>query len=275
MALEQTKNDHATPAQGEAEATAGDQHRKNDRSTIEFPYSDLDSAVEIAKAISTNAGTACTLDQLAAYLKKAVSGPFRVRLSNARMFGITANERGQVQLTPLGRQIADPATELQARADAFLSVELYKTLYEKYRNFTLPGPKGLEQEMVSLGVATNQSDKARQAFMRSAKQSGFFAHGEDRLVKPSFGATPLTRPVETATDGKSKDKKGNGDGDEPPLDPLLRGLVDRLPPADSDWSLENRVKWLQTAANIFDLIYKGGGGIKIEPATAQRSPRPE
>jgi hydrophobic/amphiphilic exporter-1 (mainly G- bacteria), HAE1 family len=31
---------------------------------------------------------------------------------------------------------------------------------------------------------------------------------------------------------------------------------------------------LQTAANIFDLIYKGDGGIKIEMAMAQRSPRP-
>jgi hypothetical protein len=33
------------------------------------------------------------------------------------------------------------------------------------------------------------------------------------------------------------------------------------------------IKWLQTAANIFDLIYEGEGGIKVEPATAQRSPR--
>jgi hypothetical protein len=41
-----------------------------------------------------------------------------------------------------------------------------------------------------------------------------------------------------------------------------------------EWPLEKRIKWLQTAANIFDLIYKGEGGIKVEPATAQRSPRP-
>jgi hypothetical protein len=42
----------------------------------------------------------------------------------------------------------------------------------------------------------------------------------------------------------------------------------------TEWPLEKRVKWLQTAANIFDLIYKGEGGIKVELATAQRSPRP-
>jgi hypothetical protein len=33
-------------------------------------------------------------------------------------------------------------------------------------------------------------------------------------------------------------------------------------------------KWLQTAANIFDLMYKGEGGIEVKAAIAQRSPRP-
>jgi hypothetical protein len=38
---------------------------------------------------------------------------------------------------------------------------------------------------------------------------------------------------------------------------------------------EERKKWLQTAAHIFDLIYKGdGGGIEIILARADRSPRP-
>ena len=41
-------------------------------------------------------------------------------------------------------------------------------------------------------------------------------------------------------------------------DPLIQGLVDRLPKPDSIWSLDDRVKWLRTAANIFVLIYKAG-----------------
>ena len=53
---------------------------------------------------------------------------------------------------------------------------------------------------------------------------------------------------------------------------VLKTLPD--PDSDDEWPLDKRVKWLQTAANIFDLIYKGEGGIKVEPATAQRSPRP-
>ena len=43
-------------------------------------------------------------------------------------------------------------------------------------------------------------------------------------------------------------------------DPLIQGLVDRLPKPDSVWFLEDRVKWLRTAANIFVLIYKSREG---------------
>jgi len=43
-------------------------------------------------------------------------------------------------------------------------------------------------------------------------------------------------------------------------DLLLRGLVDRLPQPNVVWSLDDRAKWLRTAASIFDLVYKAGDG---------------
>ena len=39
-------------------------------------------------------------------------------------------------------------------------------------------------------------------------------------------------------------------------DPLIQGLMNRLPEPDSTWPLNDRVQWLRTAANIFGLIYK-------------------
>src|SRR5215813_13085489 len=39
-------------------------------------------------------------------------------------------------------------------------------------------------------------------------------------------------------------------------DPLIQGLINRLPQPDSIWSPNDRVKWLRTAANIFGLMYK-------------------
>jgi hypothetical protein len=234
---------------------------KYQRSTIEFPYNDLESAVEIAKAIASNAGVSCTVEQLAAYLRKAVSGPFRVLVSGARMFGITKNEKGQVHLTELGRMVADPKTEAAARVEAFLSVELYKAIFEKYRRFTLPGSKGLETEIQSLGVSSKQADKARQTFMRSAKQAGFFAHGEDRLVKPSLGPLPLTKPIKAQEDGETSDETkddagGGGGGGTPPIDPIIRGLLARLPKSGGIWPEAERKLWLQLLEGSFKLIYK-------------------
>lgn len=39
-------------------------------------------------------------------------------------------------------------------------------------------------------------------------------------------------------------------------DLLIQGLVDRLPKPNAIWSLEERAKWLRTAASVFGLIYK-------------------
>jgi hypothetical protein len=47
-------------------------------------------------------------------------------------------------------------------------------------------------------------------------------------------------------------------------DLLLQGLVDRLPKPDASWSLEDRAKWLRTAALVFDLVYKGEDGERRE-----------
>jgi hypothetical protein len=45
----------------------------------------------------------------------------------------------------------------------------------------------------------------------------------------------------------------------------------KLPEPDADRPAKDR--WLQTAADIFDLVYKGEGGIVVGLARADRSPR--
>jgi hypothetical protein len=41
-------------------------------------------------------------------------------------------------------------------------------------------------------------------------------------------------------------------------DPLIEGLFSKLPEPSTEWPLPARQKWLQTAANIFDLMYAPG-----------------
>jgi hypothetical protein len=68
------------------------------------------------------------------------------------------------------------------------------------------------------------------------------------------------------------------DADEAPegrTDLLIRGLVDRLPKPNGVWSLDDRAKWLRTAASIFDLVYQAGDGELREISVAFAKPAAE
>jgi hypothetical protein len=248
------------------------------RSTIGFPYMDLNSAVELANAIHSHVGLGeCDDDQLAIWSSQsAKASTFRVQVYTARTFGILEGDGGKHKLAELGRMIVDPNQEREGRARAFLAVPLYKAVFEKYKGNVLPPPAALERDFVALGVAEKQKERARKVLERSADQAGFFEHGKNRLVMPGIAHGQPAREIQKADAGNG----GNGAGQTPPTPPtpprhpFIEGLLKTLPAPDDDWPAAGRVKWLQTAANIFDLIYKGDGGIKIELAMAQRSPRP-
>jgi len=183
---------------------------------------------------------------------------------------------GKSRLTASGRRAVDPTQAREAKAKAFLTVPLYDAVFEKYKRGVLPPAAALEREMAQMGVAEKQVRTARLVLDRSAQYAGIFEHGKDRLVMP--GVSPDARrepPKPEEADKKPGDGNGGGEGDKP-RHPFIEGLLKTLPDPDSDeeWPLDKRIKWLQTAADIFDLIYKGEGGIKVESATAQRSPRP-
>ncbi len=229
-----------------------------ERSTIGFPYLDLDDSVEIAKAVHTLGGSACQWDQLAAHFEAAANGGgFRMRLQTAKMFGLLNYDRGMVTLTPLGSRLSDPGQERAARAEAFLKIPLYNKVHEDYKGATLPPPTGLETAMVNMGVTPKQKTKARQVFERSAKQAGFFDFGTSRLVMPSIkgstGPAPAPSPEPEPEEEPERKKKREG-GDE--RHPLIEGLLKELPVPQTEWTTEDRKKWLEMASAIFNVVYK-------------------
>jgi hypothetical protein len=253
-----------------------DNSGQREQSTIAFPYLDLDAAVEVAKAIYSRGGLGgCNFDELAAEMNQTVSGAFRLKVGAAKTFDLTEREgKSGVRLSELGQQIVSTETERAARAEAFLRVPLYSAVYEKYRGHLLPPMKALEREMQSLGVSSKQTDKARQAFERSAKQAGFFDAGDDRLVKPRAEMPGTKKTDEAATGGDEKKASdsagrtggggsGGGRGGDT-LHPFVRGLLDTLPAPETDWDENKRADWLRTAASIFKLIYKSNGNGTIE-----------
>ncbi len=239
---------------------------KRDRSTIDFPYTPLESAVEVARAIYSRCGFgSCDQDELAAEMGQTLSGAFRLKTGAAKTFGLVDKDgRSAFKLSEIGKRIVAPDSERSARVEAFLSVALYSQIFEKFRGHVLPPMKALEREMETLGVAKKQTDRARQAFERSAEYAGFFDSGRERLVRPRMDSGPQTN-----ADGASgqqaapppppadeREGKGNGGGRLPPdVDPIIRGLIDRLPPSGSEWPKAKRKLWLTILESSFDLVY--------------------
>ena len=264
MAAEEALNESTNTTKSD------EQNGKRDRSTIDFPYGDLDDAVEVAKGVSHVGGSSCEVEQIAAHLgQPSTSGSFRQRILSSRIFGLVVSSAGKVTLTALGSKVCDSKQEKGARAESFLAVELYRQLYDKYKGTALPPVNGLEAEMVALGVARKQAAKARQVFQRSAQQAGFFWSGHDRLVLPSIktGVEPSKDNGGEETSKRTTERAGGGDGGDS-LHPLIQGLIKALPAPDLPWPVEKRKRWLQAAANNFDLIYtdadEAGDSLVIE-----------
>lgn len=225
------------------EASEEQDQRRHERSTIAFPYHDLDTAIDVARSVYNRAGLSpCELDELAAEMRITLSGTFRLKTSSAKLFGFIEKEgRSAVRLTSLGRDLVQ-GDEEATRATAFLKVPLYNKIFEEYRGHLLPPAKALEREMTRWGVASKQAAKARQTFERAAQQAGFFAQGDDRLVRPRTksvpsGDEPEPTPSEKyetgGTGGGSEGGNGSGKGsgkdtDTDPSKPLEYQLIDLL-----------------------------------------------
>jgi hypothetical protein len=223
-----------------------------ERSIIKFCYEDLSSAQTVVKALHSQYGGRATYDQIAAELQSSpISGAFRNKVSAARLFGfVTVERQGFISSTALGTSLLDERTASDAKAEGFLHVPLYAQLYDRFRNSTLPGDKGLENVIREMGVAAKQVVTARQVFQRSAQQAGYFRHGRDRLVKPPRGIVTESGYAEERTDERQEEGQPGMQAD-----PLLASLFQKLPPKDEGFSKSQRDNFVTALNAIFTLVY--------------------
>ncbi len=263
MTMESTKI--APPSQ----ATSEDEKASvKDRSTIEFPYADIDSSFDVVRGIHNAGGTSCESEQLAAQLKlESKGGGFRLKINAARTFGLITYDRGgRISLSEVGRQAIDPQTERAARVKAFLSVPLFQKVYEEFKGRPLPPRAALERTLVNFGVAEKVKDRARQILDRSAKQAGFFDATSDRLVKPRVDDLPESSAEnEQSANAEEKQKSGNGGGNGGGMHPAFQLLLQTLPAPGTEWDSKQRMNWLVMANSAFNMIYKADkDGTEIE-----------
>ena len=234
--------------------------RSKSASAVAFPYVDLENVTAVARSIINN-GSQLSRDQLAGALGQSpASGAFILKVSSARQFGIVDLRDGKFQLTDLGFSIVDKTEtrEKQARVQAFLNVPLYRRIYEDFKGKQLPDrPHGLDNTLINFGVAPKLKSNARLAFEKSARYAGFFNVDPDRLIEPIIAGGISSLSAEGLTVGGGP--TGGGGGISTPrlgaLDPLIQGLLARLPPTGEAWSAEKRKKWLQTFEANLEMIY--------------------
>jgi hypothetical protein len=233
------------------------EERKRFRSEIEFPYADLESAIELGQTIHSKVGTTCEVDELAVWMgQTATGGTFRTRLGAARLFGLIETGQGRATLTQLGRDALDNSgNDRAARVAAFLNVELFGVMYEQFKGNILPPPPAIERQMEQLGVSPKQKERARQTFMKSAQYAGFIDSATGRFVKPGIpqrneGSEPQHTKPEVKRSG------GGDDGTPPDIDPIIRGLLARLPKSGDIWPKTQRKLWIQLLEGSFELIYR-------------------
>jgi len=247
-------------------APAAPTRATREQSTIQFPYVDLDTAIEVARVMRDRGGNApFTRDQLAAAIGHAVSsGSYASKVHAARMFGLLDNPTpGRFRVSQLGFDAVDPDPHraTAGRVEAFLRVPLFRRTYDDYRGKTLPSrPHGLERIFSEYGVAPKRLGNARLTFDRSARQAGFFESGDDRLVAPfvivspaegeRIEEPPAPRPAQP-TQRQQIDHSQPGSARHH----LVEGLFEALPDPKSEWSFAERSRWLRLAASMFDVLY--------------------
>ena len=236
--------------------------RKRVRSTVDFPYSDLGSAIEMVRKIHDKAGIECEMVQLASWLGQSLTGgTFRQRYSASRMFGLIKTERsGSVKLTDLGQDVLNSGKSDRAKVQSFLKVELYSRIYEDCKGRPLPPVAALTSMVIKLGVAPKQAERARQTFIKSANIAKFIDGKTENFVAPGFPQIDepgSTEPMVTTNNLPEKNgESGDSSGElSPTLDPIIKGLIDRLPKAGSVWPSAKRKLWLKIIEDSFELIY--------------------
>ncbi len=252
------------------------------KSGVSFPYWDLDSVVEVAKVMHERAGGVADTAQLATMLDYSgvSNGSFRTRVSAAKMFGVIEGaDDGKLRVSARGRQIVAPVTPAEgrsARVEAFLAVDLFKRVFDRFKGTTLPENVGLRNLFLNeYTLVADRVGPTVRILLDSAGQAGLFeaAGNRTRMALPlgveSSSSAPATPKLREKPDSPDTTKNGGGNGNGgggggfngDGIDPAILGLLMRLPPGGTLMSAKRRKALIDAFTNVVSFIYPDAADI--------------
>lgn len=246
--------------------------KKSTRATAQYPYFNLTDSVEVGRKIHENAGGSCSQDQLASYLgyKSTNSGTFQTRLSAAKQFGFVRIGIAGLAVTERAMKIIAPVLPedaVSAKVDAFLSVDLFSKVYEKYKNGNIPPKVGMRNHLSqAYGLPEDRLDPAVRVLFESADQAGMFPAGDQtRLVRPALKASAQRQHAadadpQPANDAPQRSNSGGGEGGPPGVHTAILGLLRELPPAGSRWPKKNKDRFVKAFLATLEFVYQDDEG---------------
>lgn len=240
--------------------------RSGQRSGISSPYYDLGSSIKVVQVVHNQGGGRATKDQLAHFLGYSTtkSGAFINRLSAAKMFGLIEIRKNDIFVTELAQKIISPVMpddEIEAKVAAFLSVQLFQEIYEKFHGQQLPEPVGLKNLLKHhYKIVPDRVTPVLRILMKSADQAGFFDLSIDKkkLIKPTTKPlAPADKEAKPEPDKAPEKPAAYGGGDEPPsgIHTAIIGLLRELPKPGTNWPATSKARFMGAFKATIDFIY--------------------
>ena len=208
MAEVDNKNNHKSQDEDSQRALSKESKptkKKNIRPPRTFPQNDLKEALAIANAIAEhNAGNPWDSEQNAVAVDTAFkSTNFYYLTAASRDFGLTTGTRRSktVELTSLGRKIVYPkdvAQEHEALMEAFMNIDIFKSVYDYYSGGKLPEERYLFNTLQeNFGLDACYHEEFLKIYLKSLE---FLKQKEALSSLPLQSTDTLLKPLKTSSD---------------------------------------------------------------------------
>lgn len=240
-----------------------DEKKEREIARYAYPYYDLETCIEVVRVLHNQAGGKASLAQLASYLgnKDEFSGAFRAKVWGAKLFGLVEIVENSASVTRLGEELASSRAGVQRDkrlAEAFLNVPLFKEIYRKYQNTTLPSTRdGLKQALRNtFGVPEGRISTALKTFEASAEQAGFKRGDANRMIHPvPAGLIERELPHEPEPEEQKVKPVGLPEQLSSTVHPAISGFLQELPSKDKKWTEGERQRWIEAFTAIVKALY--------------------